>query len=46
MVTKKASFLTRCCHGNDLQKININIYNCENVTNLAGEFRENKSQEA
>ena len=41
--TIKALFLTRC-HGNNLQKINNNKYNCENVTNLAGEFREHKSQ--
>ena len=37
-------FLTRYCHGSDLQAINNNTYNCENVTNLAGEFPEHKSQ--
>ena len=37
-------FLTRCWHGNDLQKVNNNTNDCENVTNLAAEFREHKSQ--
>ena len=43
-VQKSNIFWTRCCHGNDLQKVKQHKYDCENVTNLAEELREHKSQ--